>query len=100
MAFPRKIDIEALQELYYNKELSGQEVAKELGVYLSSVYKSMRRNNLPRRSPEETNKLRFKKTPLSFGMKTKLSLEEEKLKIAGIMLYAAEGAKSNPKTRH
>lgn len=41
----------------------------------------------------ESNRLRFESKPLSYGIKTLLTREEEDLKLAAVMLYWAEGYK-------
>ena len=55
----------------------------------------MKRNNIPCRTRNETKKIQFLKSPLSFTPKKVLSHEDQILKIAGIMLYWGEGAKKN-----
>jgi len=54
----------------------------------------MRKHGLKRRLSVETNDLIYEKQKLSYRLKKNLTREEEKLKIAGLMLYWAEGAKS------
>lgn len=54
----------------------------------------MRRYNLKRRALIEENKLRFSRKAASFQIKSDLNLEEEKLKMAGTMLYWGEGGKA------
>ncbi len=101
MAAQKKVEITLLKQLYFEEQLSAPQVAKELGVALSTVYDNMIAHNLARRSPQETNKLRFEKMPTSFSLKTtNLSITEERLMVAGLMLYAAEGARSNKKTKN
>jgi len=82
-----------LKYLYYEKGYSAREVGKELGVSIDVVYKFMRKQGLRRRDFYEMNKVLFARKPLSFKVKKNLTVSEEKLKIAGIMLYWAEGAK-------
>ncbi len=81
--------------MYYNRRLSMREVGEELGVSLDAVVHFMRKYNLPRRSFSEVNADRFEKKPLSFSPKKNLSRRQEELVIAGIMLYWAEGYKSD-----
>ncbi|MFZ2202665.1 MAG: hypothetical protein WAV56_04735, partial [Microgenomates group bacterium] len=77
----------------YSSGLGMKDVANRLSVSLSSVNNAMRRNNIARRTPSETNRLIFLKSPLSFKQKIELTHREESLKLAGLMLYWAEGSK-------
>lgn len=92
------LPLETLKKLYYIQGLTAQEIGKKLGTTPWVVYKFMRRKRLPRRAIQESNRIRFEKTPLSFKIKTNLNAKEEHLRIAGVMLYWAEG--SHPKSRH
>ena len=83
-----------LKYLYYQKGYSAREVGEELGVSMDVVYKFMRKQGLRRRDLYEMNRVLFARKPLSFKIKENLTSREEKLKIAGIMLYWAEGAKT------
>jgi hypothetical protein len=47
------------------------------------------------RKQNETKKIQFIKSPLSFNPKINLSNKEQKLKIAGLMIYWGEGGKRN-----
>jgi len=91
--------IRKVKSLYYNKGYSAREVAEELKVSIDAVYKFMIRHGLERRTFEETNRIRFEKKPLSYCIKKKLTEREKRLKVAGIMLYWAEGANPNPQRR-
>ncbi|MFH2104741.1 MAG: hypothetical protein ABII72_00705 [Parcubacteria group bacterium] len=93
------LPIERLKSLYYQKGYSAREVGEELGVSMDVVYKFMRKHDLRRRDLYEMNKVLFARKPLSFTIKEILTAEEEKLKIAGIMLYWAEGAKASSKCK-
>lgn len=88
-----KLSVSLIKELYYQKEMSAFEIGKIINRNESTVYKFMKRNGLPRRKFREANEVKFNKKPLTFLIRENLSLKEEKLKIAGIMLYWAEGAK-------
>ena len=92
------LPLEQVKELYYTQGLTAQEVGENLGTTSSVVYKFMKRKRLPRRAIQESNRIRFEKTSLSFKIKTNLNLKEENLRIAGIMLYWAEGSRG--KSRH
>lgn len=93
------LPLNLIKKLYYKEGLSTIEIAKKLQITPWIVQKFMVRNKLPRRTFSEANAERFKKQPITFSLKQKLSLEERELKIAGIMLYWAEGGKPNPKNR-
>lgn len=82
-----------LQDLYYKRQKSVQEIAVQLGVGMSAIYRFMRKHNLARRDFRTLNQLRFSRKPPSYHLKSRLSAIEEKLKIAGLFLYWAEGAK-------
>jgi|SRR3989344_3453147 len=87
-----------IKKLYYKEKLSTIEIGKKLRTTPWVVLKFMKRNDLPRRTFEEANEVAFARKPISYSLKQNLSKEEEKLRIAGIMLYWAEGGKSNPKS--
>jgi len=91
--------LQKIKSLYYEKKLSTREVAEELNISRWKVIHLMRKNNLKLRNYKEANLVRFLKSVKSFKPKTRLSLLDQKLKIAGIMLYWAEGAKRNPNYR-
>lgn len=89
------LTINLIKELYYSKQLSVPEISNEIGVDNKTIYRFMEKMSLPRRTPEEGNKIIFEKKTKSFFLKQDLSNQEEKLKLAGIMLYWTEGAKLN-----
>jgi len=74
---------------------SMREIGEKLGASLNSVIYFFRKHDISRRSPKEANKVLFDKKPLSFLIKDKLTAEEKRLKIAGLMLYWAEGTERN-----
>jgi len=88
-----------IKTLYYNKKLGVPEISKKTGIGEWTIYKWMGKIGLPRRTLSERNKLIFERKPKSFFLKQNLSREEEKLKLAGIMLYWTEGAKLNQAKR-
>ncbi len=53
----------------------------------------MRKHKIERRSFKEASAVSFAKKALSFSMKKNLTEEEDRLKVAGVMLYWAEGYK-------
>ncbi len=93
------LSVEIIKKLYYNKELSTSEIADELGIHPSRVWRFMAKNNLPRRTVQEANEKGFDRRLGKFFVKQNLSLEERELKTAGIMLYWAEGCKLNSITK-
>lgn len=84
--------LQQLQQLYQSG-LSMRDVALKLGISSDAVIKTMRRYNLLRRTATQTNKILFQKSPLSFEHIESLTSAQRDLKIAGLMLYWAEGAK-------
>jgi len=85
-----KLDSGRVKNLYCDRELNIQEIADKLDVSFWSLYNFMNKNNIARRSSSEANYILNKVKP-QFRIKENLSVSEEKLKIAGIMLYWAEG---------
>lgn len=77
----------------YKSGLSAQQIANHFGVSIHAAYYTLRRLKVPRRSAQETNSIRFEAKPLSYDLKTKLTRKEDRLKIAAVMLYWAEGYK-------
>ncbi len=86
--------LDKIKDLYLNKKLSTSEIGNLLGISQWTVISFMRRNNIQRRTPAETLKIKFAKSPLSYNQKHILTVPDEKLKIAGLMLYWGEGAKA------
>jgi hypothetical protein len=87
------MNIDQIKILYNQEGLSTTEIANYLKVSKWKVISFMRKNKLIRRSAAESNKIIFERTPLTFRIKTKLKYKEKMLKIAGLMLYWAEGNK-------
>jgi len=85
---------EALVKKYYNNGLTGTEISKLLKLSPKQVYGSLKRQNVPRKTMWEQNKILFDKKPLSFNFKKKLSTKDRELLIAAVMLYYGEGAKT------
>jgi hypothetical protein len=77
----------------YSEGLSVREVSESINAPLNATFYFFRKHKIIRRSAQDSNSLRFEKKPLSFRIKNNLSNEEEKLKIAGLMLYWGEGSK-------
>ena len=91
------IDIKKLnlvKQLYYKGGRSMREIGEELGVSIDAVVYFMRKHNLKRRTLKEDSVVRFKNKPLSYSLREKLTIEQERLKITGIALYWGEGYKT------
>ena len=84
---------EQLRNWYWNEQRSVPEISKSSGVNQHVLYELMRKHQISHRSWSETSYLFSKTTRPQFCAKTVLDSEEEKLKVAGIMLYWAEGTK-------
>ena len=78
----------------YCSGMTGSQISDQIGVSLKQVYSSLRRQQVPRKSAREQNKILFDKKPLSYHFKENLSLSERELLIAAVMLYYGEGAKN------
>jgi len=84
--------------LLYKSGLSAQQVADQLGVSLDATFYALRRLKIARRTAQETNQIRFNRSPITYRLKPKLTLAEERLKFAASMLYWAEGYKVGKNT--
>ena len=83
---------EQLKKMYWDGKQSVPEIAKSLGMNPQTLYELMRKNKILRRSRSESNFVTNKNKP-QFQLRRELTLEQERLRIAGLMLYWAEGAK-------
>jgi len=88
-----KFDLDEIRTRYRQERLGVREIAVRLGVSPWRVYRLMRQSNLPRRHGAEQNDATYKHKP-QFVVKSCLSPAEEQLRIAGAMLYWAEGTKT------
>ncbi len=80
----------------YNKEGFGmQEIANRMNVSIDAVSYFMRKHNLKRRSPQDSNSLRYQKAATSFQLKELKTEKLRTLKAIGAMLYWGEGCKSD-----
>ncbi len=97
MPFPRFWTKDKLIHLksLYDSGLSMREVGDQFSVSIWAINSLMKRKNIPRRPASTTNHLQFIKSPRSFTPKKKLSVSEQKLKVAGLMIYWGEGGKRN-----
>lgn len=85
------------QELAARLYLSGKsarQVAEHFGVSLNATFYALRRRNVARRTPQESNRIQFESKAPSFCIKEGLTPQEERLKLAAVMLYWAEGYKA------
>lgn len=87
--------ISLVKNLYYKKQLTMREIAQKLHVDIDAVVYCMRKNGIKRRSKIEASAVSFKNKKLSFHENKKLTSAEEKLKIAGLILYWGEGYKTD-----
>jgi hypothetical protein len=87
---PLKMHPERIRMLYWQNQYTADEIAKKLDISTGSVYSFMRKNKIPRRTPTDANFLISKSKP-QFCLKSNLDQSDQILKIAGIMLYWAEG---------
>ncbi len=83
---------EQLRKLYWDGKQSVPEIAKAEKLNPQNLYELMRRHKIPRRSRSESNYVTNKDKP-QFQLLRNLTPEQERLRIAGLMLYWAEGAK-------
>ncbi|MFH1876929.1 MAG: hypothetical protein ABH865_08550 [Candidatus Omnitrophota bacterium] len=90
MNLTAKLNPQEIRDLYWEKKHSVEEVAEKLGISVWALYNFMNRNGIPRRSLTEANYIANRDKP-QFAIRDDLSITEEKLKIAGIMMYWAEG---------
>jgi len=88
------IEKEKLKKLY-ERGMSMSEIAEKFGWSVCEVTYWMRKHKITRRSWSQAGycayQRRFNKRP--FKLRDNLTAEQEKLRIAGIMLYWAEGTK-------
>ena len=85
-------EIEEVKRLYWSERLGFREVTMRMGTKPWHVYGLMRRNGITRRRGSEQNYATYKHKP-QFLPKQLLTDEDERLRVAGTMLYLAEGAK-------
>lgn len=95
MPFPAALSPEQQEEAarLYRSGLSAQQVANQFHVSLDATFYALRHLKVQRRTPQETNRIRFEAKSLSYDLKKKLTLREERLKYAAVLLYWAEGYK-------
>lgn len=79
-----------IRTLYWDKKYTMEEIADKLGISFWGLYNFMDKYNIARRTRSEAMYLSNRLKP-KFRIRSNLSITEEKLKVAGIMLYWAEG---------
>ncbi len=84
------LSIERINALYWDEKCTIGEIANKLNISYWTLYDFMKKFNINRRDSSEAN-YNFNRLKPQFKIKTNLTIAEEKLKIAGIMLYWAEG---------
>lgn len=90
----RNIQLREFKKLYYIEKLCMREIAELKEISLNKVVYFVRKNKLKPRNFSEMNKIRFDKKPLSFKISSISTLKLNELKVAGAMLYWAEGYNS------
>jgi len=89
-----KSNPQLIEKLYWEDGLSISKIARRLNLNSSSVLKRMRKYGINRRTLTESSYIAYRDKP-KFKIKESLTHNDEKLKIAGVMLYWAEGNKTN-----
>ncbi len=84
------LNIERVKALYWEEKNTIEEIANKLNISYWALYNFMKRYNISRRDSSEAN-YNFNRLKPQFEIRANLSISDEKLKIAGIMLYWAEG---------
>lgn len=93
-----KISIPKIKRLYNINHMSAADIARQFGVSLDAVYYFLRRHKIPRRGAAEQNRLHFENKGASFFVKQKLTAQQQKLLVAGVMLYWGEGSQWSGET--
>jgi predicted DNA-binding protein YlxM (UPF0122 family) len=84
-----------LKTLYYNKNLSMMDIAHSLNTTHARVYYWFKRHNIKRRSWSESAYVKQNPNGDPFQIKDKLTAKEKELLLASLMLYWAEGNRTN-----
>lgn len=82
---------------YYCVGHSALRAGKRFNISLWKVYKILKKYDVARRSPAQSNRLSFLETPLSFSVPGNLSASDRALWEAGLLLYLGEGSKKDYK---
>ena len=87
------MDIKKIKNLYVDEKNTIKEVADKINSSFWKVYDLMKENNIPRRGYSEANFVKYNHYKPRFSVKKNIDANDKYLKIAGIMLYWAEGHK-------
>ena len=71
-------ELNVIKDLYYVQKKHMSQIALQYGVSIDSVISFMRRHDLKRRTPAESNRINFERKPLSYSKKLSVT-EEEKI---------------------
>ena len=85
-------DTNSVEKLYF-EGYSASEIGRMTQKTAWQVIRLMRKSGIKRRSSAETQRLQFLRKPLSFKINEHPTDNEQLLKISGLLLYWAEGAK-------
>ena len=88
--FVKMIQKTEIEKLYNCKKYTIDDISRRIKISYWALYNFMRKYNIQRRGRSEAG-FNFNRTKPQFEIKSGLYFAEEKLKIAGIMLYWAEG---------
>ncbi len=86
----KMIEKTQIETFYRNKKYTIGEIANQFNISYWTLYNLMQKHRIKRRGRSEAG-FNFYRTKPQFEIKDSLSITEEKLKVAGIMLYWAEG---------
>lgn len=78
----------------YKTGLSAPVIAAQENLKLNTVYRSLKNEKIPRRNATEQNQLRFEHKPKTYNPLPRLTNRQHLLKVAALMLYWGEGAKT------
>jgi len=87
------MSLNIIRKLYLKDKNTIKEVARKSGLSYWVVYNLMQKNNIQRRGYSDANYTHYDRFKPKFKIKKNINFKDECLKIAGIMLYWAEGAK-------
>lgn len=78
----------------YKTGLSAPAIAAQENLKLHTVYRTLKNEKVQRRNATEQNQLRFEHKPKTYSQLPRLSNKQRLLKVAALMLYWGEGAKT------
>ncbi|MBI4948470.1 hypothetical protein HY844_02890 [Candidatus Berkelbacteria bacterium] len=79
----------------YSQGKSAPQIANILNISQWSIYRTLKRREIPRRTTVYSNKLTFLSKPLSYSKLTRLNTKQNELFIAGLFIYLGEGSKKS-----